>query len=155
MPKYSIDDNATSNTVVNTEDTFVEIDGFAKLKKVTVRLGDGEDVSGLDNNFKVRVVTKSVLGATGAAAVEVPAEHADDRVAGIAALVKNGTVAFTVGTVADELDVGVVNARETYKFEPENGYVTTRDLADGRALAVLIQNPVVSTKFQVHVEYEE
>lgn len=155
MPEYTIDVNATSNTSVNTEDTFVEIDGFHKVKKVEVRLGDGTDTVGLDNNYKVRVITKSVLGATGTGATEVQSKNADDRAAGIAALVKNGTTAFSVGTVADVLKVGVRNARETFIWEPDDGYNTTKDLADGRALGVLIQNPVVSTKFQVTVTYEE
>ena len=96
-----------------------------------------------------------IPGATGAAATENPREHGDARAAGIAALVKNGTVAFSVGTVGRVLEQGVRNARETFIWEPPKGYATTRDLADGRCFAILIQAPVVSLKFQITVIYEE
>jgi len=155
MPEYVVEVNATSNGTINTEDTFVEINGFHKVKKVTVRQGDGTETVGLDNNYRVRVITKTVVGATGVAGTENPREHGDDRAAGIAALVKNGTSAFTVGTVGRVLEQAVRNAREHFTWEPENGYVTTRDLADGRCLGVIIQCPVVSKTFQVTVVYEE
>jgi len=155
MVEYVVEVSATSNTGANTEDTFVEISGFHKIKKVIVRLGDGTDSAGLDNNYRVRIVTKTTLGATGTGGTEVPRAHGDDRAAGIAALVKNGTTAFTVGVVGDVLEQAVRNARETYVWEPPEGYTTSNLLADGMASAVLIQNPVVSTVFQVTVVYEE
>lgn len=154
MPEYVVEVNATSNTTINTEDTFVEIDGFVTIKKVIVRLGDGTDASGLDNNYRVRIVNKTVLGATGTAGTENPRRYRDDRAAGIATLVKNGTTAFSVGTVTT-IEQGVRNARETYIWEPPEGYTTSNLLVDGRAFGVLIQNPVVSTTFQVTVVYEE
>jgi len=155
MPEYVVEVNATSNTGADTEDTFVEIDGFVKIKKVIVRLGDGTEAAGVDNNFRVRCITKTVLGATGTGGTENPRAHGDDRAAGIAVLVKNGTAAFTVGTLGRVLEAAIRNGRETFIWEPPEGYTTTRDLTDGRAFAVLIQNPVVSVKFQVTVVYEE
>ena len=155
MPEYVLEVSAASNTVVNTEDTYVEIDGFVKIKKVIVRLGAGTEAAGVDNNYRVRILTKTILGATGAAGTENPRMHGDDRAAGIAALVKNGATAFSVGTVGRVLEQAVRNGRETYIWEPPEGYTTTRDLADGRAFAVIIQNPVVSITFQVTVVYEE
>ena len=155
MTEYVLEVNATSNTTINTEDTFIEINGFIKVKKVIVRLGAGTEAAGVDNNYRVRIVNKTTLGATGTAGTEVPRGAADDRAAGIAALVKNGTTAFTVGVIGDVLEQAVRNGRETYIWEPPEGYRTANLLADGQCFGVLIQNPVVSVTFQVTVVYEE
>lgn len=155
MPEYVVEVNAPSNTTVNTEDTFVEINGYVVIKKVIVRLGDGTETAGVDNNYRVRLVTKTAVGATGTGGTENQHKSKDDRAAGIATTVKNGATAFSVGTVSTVLEQAIRNGRETYIWEEEDGFATTRDLADGRCFGVLIQNPVVSTDFQVTVVYEE
>jgi len=156
MPEYVVEVNATSNGTLNTEDTFVEIDGFHKVRKVIVRLGDGTESAGVDNNYRVRIVTKTVLGSgITAGGTENPHKHGDDRAAGIVTAVKSGTNNFSLGTLGRVLEQAVRNGRETYIWEPPEGYTTTRDLADGRAFGVMVQNEQVSIPFQVTVIYEE
>jgi len=160
MARYSVTVNATSNTTINTEDTFVELElsGAAyKVKRVRVKLGDGEATAGVDNDYRVRLVSKSVVGTGDTTATEVE-RHLAGTAPTIVASVKNGTTAFTVGTVLDVFDQIVKNGRETYDWiavDENDTIILHPTTASGNIFGVLVQSAVVSQKFQVTVEWEE
>ena len=158
MTKYSSTVNATSNTSINTEDTFVEISvNNPKIYGVKVRLGDGTATAGVDNDYRVRVVRKTAGGATGTGGTAVRLDQVD-QTTGATVTVKNGTAAFTTATLGDIIDTVVKNGRETYDFFYSNAidYIRVHPtLASGGMFAVLIQSAVASQKFQVTVFWEE
>lgn len=158
MTQYSATVNATSNTTINTEDTFVELSvNNPRIKMVRVRLGDGTGTAGLDNDFRVRLVRKTAGGATGTGGTAVRLDQID-QATGATVTVKNGTSAFTTATLGDIIDAVVKNGRETYEWiAPESdSFVRVHPtLGSGGMFAVLIQSAVVSQKFQVTVYWEE
>jgi len=154
MPEYAINLNATSNTSANTEDEFVEIpQPYSKIKRIEVRQGNGTEAGGVDNNFRVRLLVLSVLSAGAPVAATEEKLDQNSRASGLAVVVKNGTTALALGTVAAVLHQAVRNARETYVYDREVKMNT--DLVDGGGFAIAIQSPVVSTLFQVYVIYED
>ena len=160
MARHIVTVNATSNTTINTEDTFVELTlagQTVKVKAIRVRLGDGTATAGVDNDYRVRVVRKTAGGATGTAGTEVRKQQSD-RLAGIVALVKNGTTAFTTATLGDIIDQVVKNGRETYEWiakDEQDAIHSHSTLTSGGIVAILVQSAVVSQKFQVTVEWDE
>jgi len=158
MTHYSTTVNATSNTTINTEDTFVEISvNHPKIVGVRVRLGDGTATAGVDNDWRVRLVRKTAGGATGTAGTAVRLDQVD-QTTGATVTVKNGTSAFTTATLGDIIDAVVLNGRETYTFiaiDPAKYIRVHPTLGSGGMFAVLIQSSVVSQKFQVTVFWEE
>jgi hypothetical protein len=158
MVVYSVTTNATSNTVVNTEDTFVELSAvIIKVKRVEVRLGDGTGTAGVDNDFRVRLVRKTAGGATGTAGTAVRLKQ-EDRTSGATVTVKNGTAAFTTATLGDIVYTQVVNGRQQFQWIPRDDdevIQTHTTLGSGGMFAVLIQSSVVSQKFQVNVLWAE
>ena len=161
MARYVVDVNATSNTVVDTEDTFVELalSGVAiKIKRVTVRLGGGAlAAAGVDNDFEVRLVRKTAAGTGGTGGVEVRKQQAS-RTPSVVATVKNGTTAFSTATLGDLIEDAIKNGRETYEWiskEDEDTITTHPTTASGNIFAVIISSAVVSQRFQVIVEWDE
>ena len=158
MVEYSVGVNATSNTSVNTEDTFVELSGvIIKVKRVEVRMGDGTATGELDNAFRVRLVRKTAGGATGTGGTAVRLKQ-EDRTSGATVNVKNGTAAFTTATLGDVVYTQVVNGRQQFQWMPRDDdeiIQTHSTLGSGGMFAVLIQSAVVSQKFQVNVLWAE
>jgi hypothetical protein len=158
MVTYSVTVNATSNTAVNTEDTFVELSGvIIKVKRVEVRLGDGTATAGVDNDWRVRLVRKTAGGATGTGGTAVRMKQ-EDRTSGATVTVKNGTTAFTTATLGDIIYTQVCNGRQQFQFIPRDDdeiIQTHSTLGSGGMFAVLIQSAVVSQKFQVNVLWAE
>jgi hypothetical protein len=158
MVEYSVGVNATSNTTINTEDTFVELSAvIIKVKRVEVRLGDGTGTVGLDNDFRVRLVRKTAGGATGTSGTAVRIKQ-EDRTSGATVTVKNGVTAFTTATLGDIIYTQTVNGRALFQWMPrdEDEIIQTHStLGSGGMFAVLIQSAVVSQKFQVNVLWAE
>ena len=158
MPTYTTTVNATSNSTINTEDTFVELSvNPLKIKRIRARLGDGTGTAGVDNDWRIRVVRKTAGGATGTAGVAVRAKQSD-RTSGATATIKNGVAAFTTATLGDIYDAVIKNGRETYEWvsRDEQEYIEVHPtLASGGMFAVLIQSAVASQKFQVTCVWEE
>ncbi len=160
MARKTVTVSATSNSTLNTEDTFVELalSGTAiKIKSVRVRLGDGEDTAGVDNDFRVRLVRKTAGGATGTGGTEVRKQQAATA-AVVVATVKNGTSAFTTATLGDIIDAIIKNGRETFEWiakDEEDAIITHPTTASGNLFAVLIKSAVASQVFQVTVEWDE
>ena len=161
MARHIVDINATSNTSIDTEDTFVELasSGFAiKIKRVTVRLGGGAlATAGVDNDFEVRLVRKTGAGTGGVAGVEVRKQQASQAPV-VVSTVKNGTTAFSTATLGDLIEDVIKNGRETYEWiakDEEDAIITHPTTASGNIVAVIISSAVVSQRFQVTVEWEE
>lgn len=158
MTRYSATANATSNTSVNTEDTFIEISvNNPRIYMVRVRLGDGTATAGVDNDWKVRLVRKTAGGATGTGGTAVRIDQVD-QTSGATVTVKNGTSAFTTATLGDIIDTAIKNGRETFEWVARDDASFIRvhpTLGSGGMFAVLIQSSVVSQKFQVTVYWEE
>lgn len=161
MPEYAMQVSATSNSTINTEDTFVEISESTvalKIKKVRVRLGAGTETAGVDNNYRVRLVRKTaVSGVTPIAGTGVRMKQSD-RATAATLSIKNTTVAFTTVTLGDLIDTVVKNGRETYEYiaRDEIDYIETHPTTgSGGIFAVLIQSAVASQVFQVTVWWEE
>jgi len=158
MPQYSVTTNQTSNATLNTEDTFVELSvGNLRIKKVVVRLGDGQGTVGADNDWKVRLVRKTAGGATGTGGTAVRNDQID-RTSAATVTVKNTTSTFTTATLGDIIDAQIKNGRETYLFiaRDQYDYIGLHPtLGSGGMFAVLITSAVASQKFQVSVFWEE
>lgn len=158
MPQYSCTVNATSNTSINTEDSFLELSvNQPKIKKVRVRLGDGTATAGVDNDWRVRLARKTVAGSGGVAGTNVNWKILD-RTSGATTTIKTGTTAFSVGTVQGTLDTVVKNGRETYEYiavDKEDYIEVHPTLGSGGMFSVLIQSGVASQKFNVTVWWEE
>ena len=158
MPQYSTTVNATTNSTINTEDTWVEISGGnQRIKKIVARLGSGTETAGVDNNWRVRVVRKTAGGATGTAGTAVRNDQID-RTSAATVTWKNGTNAFSTATLGDIVDTQVKNGRETYLFiaRDQYDYIGLHPtLASGGMFAVLIQSAVASQTLQLTVFWEE
>jgi len=158
MARHTVTVNATSNSVADTEDTFVELSvAQPKIKLVRVRLGDGTAAAGVDNDYRVRLVRKTAGGATGVAGTEVRKQQSD-RVSGVTSTIKNGTANFTTATLGDIIDAVVKNGRETFEWIAKDEFDAIEvhpTLSSGGMFAVLIQSAVVSQTFQVTVEWDE
>lgn len=160
MGRYSVIVTATSRNAINTEDIFVELALSTvafKIKRIVVRLGDGTETVGVDNNFRVRVATMQTAGSGGTTATEVNRDAGGDA-ADVVATVKNGTTNFTLGTVNTVNDQIVKNGRETYEWiakDEDDAIRTHPTTASGNLFAVIIQSAVVSQLFTVTVEWDE
>src|SRR6266496_5607723 len=93
-----------SNTVINTEDTFLELSAVVlKVKRVSVRMITSAtvlDTAGKDNDFRVRLVRKTAGGATGTAGTAVRTNQMG-RTSGATVTIKNTTSAFSTATLGD------------------------------------------------------
>jgi hypothetical protein len=162
MGEYSYTFNATSDGTPNTQDTLVELSlssGTVHVKRVRVRLGDGTATAGLDNDWRVDLVRKSVAGsATSGLTPTGVRMRVTGRTSGATITAKNGANAFTVGTVLETIDTAIVNGRAIFEWvaRDETDYITTHPtLASGGIFSVLIQSPIASQKFQTSLFWEE
>lgn len=158
MTRYSCTATNTSNTTINTEDTFLEISvNNPKIFMVRVRLGDGTATAGVDNDWRVRLVRKTAGGATGTGGTAVRLDQIE-QTSGATVTIKNGTAAFTTATLGDIIDMAVKNGRETYEWiarDDESFIKVHPTLGSGGMFAVLIQSAAVSQKFTVSAFWEE
>lgn len=152
--------NATSNSTLNTEDTFIEISGVVvKIKRVTVRLGNPTTLAtaGNDGDTKIRLVRKTAGGATGTGGTIVRMNQMG-RTSGATVNVKNGTSAFTTATLGDIIKTEFVNGRATWEWvarDEDNKIITHPTLASGGMFAVLIMASAASLLYEVTVHWEE
>lgn len=161
MSRHIVDVNAITNSVVDTEDTFVELllSGMAiRIKRVAVRLGGAAlDTAGVDNDFEIRLVRKTAAGTGGVAATEVRKDQSA-AVGTVAATVKTGSTNFTTATLGDLIEDVVKNGRETYEWiakDEDDAIVTHPTTGSGGIFAVIISSAVVSQDCQVSVEWDE
>lgn len=158
MAQYSIVSVATSNTSVNTDDTFVEIDSPAtvciKIKRVRVGWGDGTQTAGVDNHFRVKLI-RTVTGTAGAGTAFTPVKrNATSVAAGSTVKIKNGTTALALGGTVTIVDQFAPNGRALFEWiaRDDDDMIVT---APGEFFAVVIASSVVSQLMTVSVDFVE
>lgn len=158
MAQYVATQTSTLNSTPNTLDTIIEISvGVITIKKIAVRVGDGTETSGVDNNVLLKLYRKTAGGATGTGGTAV---RMDQRGGTSAATVtvKNGTNAFTTATLGDLLDICVINGRErwvTLAIDEDDKIKTHATLGSGGMFAIVAQSPVASQKITTSVWWTE
>ena len=157
MPQYIANVQATSNTSANTLDTFIEITAPSgvqfKVKRFRVAFGDGTQTAGVDNHFAFRTVRKSVAGATGSTFTAIK-KNANVGASGCTVKVKNGTTAFSVGTVTDTIDIVAINGRMVYEWIARDDDDMIVVAAAG-IFGIHLQSAVASQLFTVSCEWME
>ena len=122
MPMYSMSVSATSNTVVDTEDSFLNVIAAAGSRCLIKRVKISVQSPASDARSIIKLLRQSALGAGGAAGV-VAKVDSGVRASSVtlAASVKNGITNMAVGTLVDTIDVINMNGRAIHEW------------ADGRA----------------------
>jgi hypothetical protein len=116
MTSYNANVNATANSTINTEDTWIEVQPPSGVSLAVYRIRVSfPHTTVSDVPCRIRLNRASAAGATGTSFT--PKEH---RPAGSASAstcnVKNGTSAFSIGTVVDTLIDVNVNTRGIFEW---------------------------------------
>jgi hypothetical protein len=153
MAQYSVTVNATSNTSVSTEDTFIELFPPSAVSILLKRVRVALTTPALDTQVSLRVTRASAAGATGTAGTIV--ERRPNGPASVTTVnVKNGTSAFTVGTVVDTLFKTSFNGRGLFEWVARD----ERDIIESGAnqrLNIIVQSGTASTVMNVDCDWEE
>lgn len=124
MANYNVNVNATSNGTSDTEDTWIELQPPSGVALALYRIRVSNPHSTLiDNPIRVRLNRASAAGATGTSFT--PKEHRPNGPAAVSSCnVKNGTSAFSVGTVIETLIDVAFNSRGLFEWvaRDENDY---------------------------------
>ena len=148
MANYRTTVVATSNSVADTDDTFISLQAAANQTLLLKRLRISTKTPAKDDVIHVKIVRRSDLGSGSTSFTPVPT-----RIGASAALatgkVKNGTSAFAVGTITATLDEFYVNGRSLLDIplnyeSASNGY-----------FGVVISRSDASIVTAVEVEHEE
>lgn len=153
MAQYTCTVNATSNTSTSTEDTFIELFPPANVSILLKRVRISLTTPALDTQMSVRVTRASAAGATGTSFTPI-----ERRPAGPASVttvnVKNGTSAFTVGTVVDVLMNTAFNGRGLFEWVARD----ERDIIESgvnQRMGILFKSGTASTVITAECDWEE
>ncbi len=153
MAQYTVTVNATSNTSVSTEDTFIELFPPSAVSILLKRVRVSLTTPALDTQVSVRVTRASAAGSTGTAFTVM-----ERRPSGPATVttvnVKNGTAAFTVGTVVDVLLNTAFNGRGLFEWVARD----ERDIMESglnQRMGILVKSGTASTVITAECDYEE
>jgi len=154
MAQYTLLVNATSNSTLNTEDTFIElfppsaVSILLKRVRVSFPFTTVSDVP-----CEIRVTRASAAGATGTSGTIV--ERRPNGPASVTTVnVKNGTSAFSVGTVVDTVIRATVNTRGVFEWVARD----ERDVIESGAnqrMAITCKINVASCVTDVECDWEE
>jgi len=153
MADYVVTVEATSNTSANTQDEFIEITGAASTGFFLKRIRVSCATPGIDAVITATVVKLSSNGASGTTGT-INKVRPTAPAATSAAKVKNGTAAFTLGSVSATLDQIDVNTRAIWEWVPAE----ERDFYDSGSagiLALLIKCSMASVVIDATFEFEE
>lgn len=154
MAQYRVTVNATSNSTINTEDTWIEIlppsNVAILLKRIRISF---PHTTVSDVPARVRITRSSAAGATGTTGTAVktrPSAPASVSTVNI----KNGTTAFTVGTVVDVVLDSVVNTRGVFEWvaRDETDFIVS---GVAQRLNVLLRVNLASMVCNVECDWEE
>ena len=159
MTQYKLNVQATSNTSINTEDTFVELKAATgvtiKVKRIRVGFSDGTATAGVDNHFRVKIARWDTSTAGSSASGTMNPVNANANAATSTAKVKNGTTALALGTTnVTVLDLVSINGRALYEWlarDDDDMYVTKT----AGFLGIVIQSAVASQLFTVTADFVE
>jgi hypothetical protein len=160
MAQYVANVQATSNTSINTEDTFIELKAPAsvtiKVKRVRVGFSDGTATAGVDNHFRVKLARWDTTTG-GSATTFTPIARNANAPASIltSAKIKNGTTALALGTTnVTIVDLISVNGRALYEWLARDDDDMIVVKAAG-LFAVVIQSAVASQLFTATCDWVE
>jgi hypothetical protein len=159
MGQYLVNVQATSNSTINTEDTFIEIKAAAsvifKVKRVRVGFGDGTQTAGVDNHFRIKFARWDTKTGGTTATPTIIAKNANLAAASASAKTKSGTTACALGTTnVQTVDLISVNGRALYEFlaRDEEDYIVVKPAS---CFGIVLQSSVVSQLFTATVEWVE
>jgi hypothetical protein len=155
MPEYKVGINATTNSVADTEDAFIELlsanPSVIRVKRIRIAC----QTASQDGRIQWRLLRTTTAGATGAAGTAVK-KKPGTRATGATVNVKNAAVAFTVGTVGDIFDQGSLNTRAVYEWVPRGDEEVVEMTGDAVNRLVLgIKSSIVSLVLDIYLEYED
>jgi|SRR5689334_6403911 len=154
MAQYTCTVNATSNSTLNTEDTWIEIFPPANVSVILKRIRVSMPHTTVsDVPARIRVTRSSAAGATGTSFTPVkrrPAAPASVSTVNI----KNGTTAFSVGTVVDVVMDSAVNSRGIFEWvsRDENDHILS---GVNQRLNILLRINLASFVTNVECDFEE
>lgn len=153
MPRYSITVSATSNSSGATEDSFIELTAAASSALHIQKFSITMESANSDDVVSWRLVRKSAAGATGTSFTPVKKDSAM-RSAAATCQIKNGTNAFSIGTVTDVCDLGSFNGRGGMEWTPRK-----RDedwVASGAGIIGLVVSCSAASKvIRANMEFED
>ena len=153
MGQYICTVQATSNSSVNTEDTFMDIDAAANEVIKVKRIRVSHNTAASDSNTRIKIFRKTAIGA-GSTAGTIVRKDPLAAATNSAATVKNGTSTYAVGTTTDLVDEVQVNGRGIWEW-------VARDADDmiiaasGGIIGVNILNNTASIVIKVTMEWME
>jgi hypothetical protein len=158
MAQYSIVCVATSNTTINTDDGFIEIDAPAstciKIKRVRVCWGDGTAAAGVDNMFRVKLMRWTTGSATAGTAF-TPVRRNGTAVTALSTVkIKATTTAFALGGTTEIVDQISLNGRAVFEWiaRDDDDMIVTKL---GEYFAVVISSAVASQLFTITCDFVE
>lgn len=108
VSEYSCVVQAATNIAANTNDTFIEITAPAstgiKIKRISAPFNSGTGTTSSDSYFKFTLCRKSVAG-TGGITGTIVKRDANSNPSLSTVKVKDTTIAFTVGTVSENIEI--------------------------------------------------
>ena len=154
MAQYTCTVNATANSTINTEDTWIEMFPPANvailLKRIRVSF---PHTTVSDVPARIRVTRASAAGATGTSFT--PIKRRPAAPAAVSTVnVKNGTSAFSVGTVVDVVMDSSVNTRGIFEWvsRDEDDYILS---GVNQRLCILVRVNLASMVLNVECDFEE
>lgn len=154
MAQYRATVSATGNGTINTEDTFIEmfppsnVSILLKRIRISCNHGTAQDVP-----IRARITRSSAAGATGTAFTPIklrPTAPASVTTCNV----KNGTSAFTVGTVVDVVLDSVFNARGIFEWvaRDESDFIVS---GVNQRINVLLRGNLISLLMSAECDWEE
>lgn len=153
MAQYYTTVNATSNATANTEDTFIELLPPSAVVLLLKRVRVSFTPVAADNTVRIRVKRVSAAGATGTGGT-IAKKRPSAPAAVSTSTVKNGTTAFTVGTLVDTVLDSGVNTRGIFEWvsRDEDDYIVSNT---NQRVSVTISCSAVSQVMTVEADWEE
>ena len=159
MGQYTANVQATSNSVANTEDVFIEVKAATgvvfKVKRVRVGFSDGTATAGVDNHFRIKLARWDTTTAGTSSAFTPIKRNINLNAATSTCKIKSGTTALALGTGnVETLDLIAPNGRALYEWlarDDDDMWVVKA----ASCFAVVIQSSVVSQKFTASCDWVE
>lgn len=146
--RYTATVTATSNSVADTDDTFIDLTAAASTTAILKRVKITTKTAAKDDRVSIRILRKSASGAGSAAGTAVP-NRALAPTATVGVKVKNGTSTFATGTITATIEEIELNGRATLDFPCE--YET----ATAGIIGINVLRSDTSVITSVTVEWEE
>jgi hypothetical protein len=155
MGQFIVEVSATTNSVANTEDAFIEIAGATGTGFFLKRVRISTYTPASDTVITPRIVAYSSGAASGgSSAGTLNKKRTISPAATSTAYVKNGTTNFPLGTVSTTYDQTNVNGRAIWEWIPRGNeeYIDSGALG---VLAIVVKCSAASVVINATAEIEE